>query len=66
MFIVDDTTYLEIYFDVTGCDNGTYLCSVLDSPDFDEGQDQQSLEVVNCKSQNTSQILLLSLNTHRY
>ena len=47
--VSDDTTYLEIYFNVTACDTQTYECYVLDTPNNDEGRSQQSLAVENCK-----------------
>ena len=50
--VSDDTTYLEIFFNVTACDTQTYECYVLDQPNNDEGRSQQALAVENCKCPN--------------
>ena len=50
--VSDNTTYLEIHFNVTACDTQTYECFVLDTPENDEGRNQQALAVENCKCPN--------------
>ena len=49
MVFVDDTTYVEIFFNVTSCDGDQYQCHVMTAPTNQTGQGQASLEVENCK-----------------
>ena len=49
-YILDNTTYVSINFNVTGCDDGgQYKCYVLALPSSDEGSQQVLVEVDNCE-----------------
>ena len=52
MVFVDDTTYLEIFFNMTSCDGNLYQCHVAKTPTNQTGMGQATLEVENCKFYN--------------
>ena len=62
-YILDNTTYVSINFNVTGCDDGgQYECSVMAWPSNDTGTHMELLEVDNCEYHRHIQLLLHTTN----